>query len=159
MRTLLLIATMWWLTGPAGWAARWQCELPGGSYLVDTGQIVSVSTHEYVVDAVARVTELTIATTSAVTARFYFIEPVATAPFGRGQELLERAEERAAALAERVGQEPVWKKVVKNYPTTTHAHMVEYRVDNKEQLQKLFDSVVTAWKQNKDVTVKLTPPS
>lgn len=134
-------------------AARWQAELPGGTYVVETTQIASVSTHEYVVDAGARVFELTIATTSSVIVRFYFIEALAATAYGaRGQELLQRVEERATALADRAGQDPVWRKVIKNYPTTTHAHTVEYRLEDHAQIQKLFDSVMSAWKQNKDVT-------
>ena len=149
----ILLATL--LVANAAWAARWQCELPGGTYVVDTTRIVSVSTHEYIVDGAARVTELTVATTSSVTARFYYLEPLAKTIGGeRGQQLFDKVEERVTGLAERVGQEPVWKKVVKNYPTTTHAHTVEYRLDNKDDIQKLSDSVMTSWKQNRDVTYK-----
>jgi hypothetical protein len=147
--------TIFLVMANSAWAARWQCELPGGTYVVDTTRIVSVSTHEYIVDGAARVTELTVATTSAVTARFYYLEPLAKTIGGeRGQQLFEKVEERITGLAERAGQEPVWKKVVKNYPTTTHAHTVEYRLDTKADVQKLYDSVMTAWKQNRDVTYK-----
>lgn len=150
----------WLLATTVSWAGKWQCELPGGTYAVDTTQIVSVSTHEYIVDAGARVVELTVATTSSVVARFYFIEPLAATAYGsRGQEILGRIEERLTDVTTRVGQDQVWRKVVKNYPTTTHAHTVEYRLETKEDVQKLFDSVNSAWRQNKDVTFKLTARS
>lgn len=156
MKTMTAGLAMLWLATSVASAARWQCELPGGTYIVDTTHIASVSTHEYIVDAGARVVELTVATTSSVTARFYYIEPLAKTIAGeRGQQLLDKVEERVTGLAERVGQEPVWKKVIKNYPTTTHAHTVEYRLENKDNVQKLFDSVMNAWRQNKDVTVHL----
>ncbi len=140
-------------------AARWQCELPGGAYVVETSQIVSVSTHEYIVDAGARVVELTIATTGSVVARFYFIEALAQTGYGaRGKEILDKVEERVTGLAERVGQEPVWRKVVKNYPTTTHAHTVEYRLDRQEDIQKIFRSVEQAWRNNRDGSLRITAP-
>jgi hypothetical protein len=136
-------------------AGRWQCELPGGAYVVDTTKIASVSTHEYLVDGAARVTELTIATDSGVTARFYYLEPVAGGPGGRAQELLNRIEERAGMVTERAGTDQVWRKVVKSYPTTTHAHTVEYRLEDKAQIQKIFNSVMDAWRNNKDLSLKI----
>ena len=39
---------------------------------------------------------------------------------------------------DRTGQGDVWKKVVKNYPATTHARTVEYRLTSREQLNKIF---------------------
>lgn len=150
---LILVAL---LAANAARAAKWQAELPGGNYVVETTQIVSVSTHEYIVDAGARVVELTVATTSSITTRFYYLEALAQTAYGtRGKELLEQVEQRVTGLAARVGQEPVWKKVVKNYPTTTHAHTVEYRLETKEQIQALFNSVSSAWTQNKDVKIKV----
>lgn len=140
----------------AAHAAKWQAELPGGAYIVDTAQIVSVSTHEYIVDGAARVVELTVATSSSVIARFYHVETLPQSAYGtRGKEILDQVEQRVTGLASRVGQEPVWKKVVKNYPTTTHAHTVEYRLETKEQVQALYNSVAAAWMQNKDAKIKV----
>jgi len=158
MKNLLWLLVFATLT-PLAHAGRWQCEVPGGAYVVDTTQIVSISTHEYVVDGAARVTELTIATRSAVTARFYFLEPPLRPGSGRAQEIFDKVEERAGLVAERLGQDAVWRKVVKNYPTTTHAHTVEYRLETKEQIQKLFDSVNDAWRGNKDVAIKVATGS
>jgi hypothetical protein len=155
MKTLLCLAAIVLATTLPACAGKWTCELPGGAYVVETTRISSVSTHEYLVDGVARVTELTIATDSAVTARFYYIEPLTTGPGGRAQELLNRVEERAGIIADRVGADRAWRKVVKNYPTTTHSHTVEYRLEDKGHIQKIFNSVLEAWRSNKDVTHKV----
>jgi hypothetical protein len=157
MKTLTFLAAF--LLSLPALAGKWTCELPGGAYVVDTTKISSISTHEYVVDAAARVTELTVATDSAVVARFYYIEPVASGPGGRAQELLNQIEQRAGVVADRVGTDLVWRKVVKNYPTTTHAHTVEYRLEDKAQIQKIFNSLLDAWRNNKDATLKITPPA
>ena len=127
-------------------AARWECYMPTGAYMLNTVHIVSISTHEYVLNAAARVTELTIGTTSHVTARFYYLEPLISTdsgPTARVGVLLDKVQEKAGAVADRLGQEQIWKKVVKDYPTTTHAHTVEYRVDTKEHIDLIFQSVVT----------------
>lgn len=160
-RQLAIIAALT-LAGIAATGARWECQMPTGTYILNTVHIVSISTHEYVLNAAARVTELTIGTTSHVTARFYYIEPLVstgTGPTARVSELLDRVQERAGAVADRLGQEQIWKKVVKDYPTTTHAHTVEYRVDSKEHLDQIFQSVVTAWRSGSNSVLRVTVQS
>ncbi len=134
----------------------WKCELPGGTYEVALRSIVSVSTHEYLVDNVARVTEVNIDTIGSMVVRFYYLEPnTPTSPLGIGQSTINKLQEMANEAATRTGQEEVWKKVLKNYPTTTHAHTIEYRVDTKESLMKLFKSAEEAWRLTKNTTLKL----
>lgn len=127
----------------------WRCKLPGGAYEVALRSIVAVSSHEYVVDAAARVTEVNIDTQGSVLARFYFLEPnLPNSPVGVGTDAVKKLQELATEAGERSGQD-VWKKVVKNYPATTHARTVEYRLVSKEQLQALFNSVETAFRTGK----------
>ena len=138
-------------------AAFWRCELPGGIYVVSLPAVSSVSTHEYVVDGAVRVTELTIGANSAVVARFYYLEPmVAKSPIGFGQSLIDKAQEKVQEGASRTGMEEVWQKVVKNYPTTTHAHTVEYRLESVDQITQIEKSLETAWRTNKDTVLKIT---
>ena len=112
--------------------------------------IVSVSSHEYVVDGTARVTEVNIDTIGAALARFYFLEPNApNAPMGVGASTLERAQQLLQEGADRTGQD-VWKKVVKSYPVTTHAKTIEYRVMDKATLQKLYESAESALRLNRN---------
>ena len=128
----------------------WRANLPGGAYSVALRSIVSVSTHEYIVDAVARVTEVNIDTAGSALVRFYYIEPTTpAAPLGLGTATIEKAQELLQEGAERTGQD-VWKKVAKSYPLTTHARTVEYRLASKETLQKLFDSAESAFRLGKN---------
>ena len=142
-----------------GMANFWRCELPGGVYLVALRNIQSVSSHEYIVDGAARVTEVTVATASSVEARFYYLEPVganAASPVGGS------AMAQVAALQQRVQDlatthspvEPVWEKVIKNYPTTTHAHTVEFRLTTKENLAQIEQSLEQAWTTGKGASLK-----
>ena len=143
----------------AGVAGFWRCELPGGIFLVALRNIQSVSSHEYIVDGAARVTEVTVATASSVEARFYFLEPVganAASPVGGSaaatlQSLQQRVQDLAATHSP---MEPVWEKVIKNYPATTHAHTVEYRLSTKANLMQIEQSLEQAWVYNKGAALK-----
>lgn len=151
---LAMLGLLAWATNAP--AAFWKCELPGGTYVVSLPAISSASTHEYLVDGVVRVTEVTVATTGSVVARFYYLEPVTTqSPIGLGQSVIDKVQEKMIEGAERTGVEPPWKKVVKNYPTSTHAHTVEYRLDTKEQLKKLFNNLESAWRANRESSFKV----
>ena len=130
-------------------------KLPGGTYEVAVRAIVAVTSHEYVVDGIARVTEVNIDTSGSLLARFYYIEPVQpTSPLGLGTATMEKAQELLKQAAEKTGQD-VWKKVVKNYPTTTHARTVEYRVVDKEELNKIYEGAEESFRmqRNKSITI------
>ncbi len=141
----------------ASQAAFWRCELPGGVYVVSLPTIASVSTHEYFVEnAGMRVTELTVATNSAVVARFYYMEPMTPkSPVGIGQSLIDKAQQHLGEAADRAGGEEVWKKVGKTYPTTTHAHTVEFRLESVDQVKKLQTSLENAWRNNRETSIKV----
>jgi hypothetical protein len=130
----------------------WRCVLPGGTYEVNVRSIISVSSHEYIVDAAARVTEVNIDTAGALVARFYYLEPLTptasnpvtsfgAATAAKAQSLLTEASGKTGLDA--------WQKVVKNYPSTTHAHTVEYRLNSKDDLTNLFNSLETAFRTGK----------
>lgn len=119
---------------------------PGGTYFVRLSTICSVSMHEYIVDGAATVTELTIATTSSEVARFYYLEPVTLqSPVGVGQSLIDKAQEKVDEGLQRTGQAGLWHKAVKNYPMTTHAHTIEYRIEKKEQLKTMYHAILNRW--------------
>jgi hypothetical protein len=136
-------------------ATMWRCEMPGGTYEVALRSIVSVSTHEYVVDNTARVTELNIDTQGNMAVRFYYIEAMTPkAPLGVGQSMIDKMSDLAKEAAGRTGQDEIWKRVTKNYPTTTHSHTIEYRIDSEDELKKIFSSVQTAFETGQGATFR-----
>jgi len=131
----------------------WRAELPGGKYMVRLADISSVSQHEYVVNGTMKVTEVNIVTSGKALARFYVIEPFTPVnmPLGVGQSVLDAATERLREATEQLsslGGSNV-NVVTKTYPSTTHAHTIEYRLENKEILEKLFNNVTRAWSQGR----------
>ena len=131
----------------------WRCELPGGVFLVALRNIQSVSTHEYIVDGAARVTEVTIATSSSVEGRFYFLEPMTVGTVGATLQQLQQHVQDLSS--DHLGaDDKVWEKVIKNYPATTHAHTVEYRLTSKENLQQIYSTLEQAWTTGRGVSLK-----
>ena len=140
--------------------ALWKCTLPGGEYLVALRSIASISTHEYTVDGAARVTEVTVATNSSVEARFYYLEPISSsstpnlATLSTLQAMQQHAYDAVTGAASSTdGSDPAWEKVVKTYPTTTHAHTVEYRLSSKANLQQIYSSLEQSWTSGKGYTL------
>jgi hypothetical protein len=132
-----------------------RAQLPGGIYEVATRSMVAVSSHEYLVDGAARVVEVNVDTTGSLLARFYFIEPNTPAPAsGLAAGALEKAQQLLATAGDKTGVD-VWKRVVKSYPTTTHARTVEYRVQSREDLNKIFDAADEAFRMQRQKTVKI----
>ena len=133
----------------------WRCTLPGGIYEVAVRAIVAVTVHEYLVDGAARVTEVNIDTTGSLLARFYFIEPnTPNAPMGIGGSVIDKAQQLLTEGVERTGQD-AWKKVMKSYPTTTHARTVEYRLTSKDQINKIYESAEESFRLNRNKTLKI----
>ena len=124
----------------------WRAELPGGTYIVRLSAISCVSLHEYVVDGAARVLEVNIATSGSELARFYHVEPYPPKPpVAAVQKAMDTIENKAKEASARVVTGDLRGKVVKNYPTTTHAHTVEYRLTDKESVNQLFKSIEDSW--------------
>ena len=133
----------------------WRAELPGGVYIVRLSAISSLSIHEYVVDAAASVTEVNIGTSGSESVRFYAIEAnLPQLPTGAGQKAIEAVQDRAKDALARTGVADSVLRVVKNYPATTHARTVEFRLADKQTLRKLFNSAESAWLNNQPGTFK-----
>jgi hypothetical protein len=132
-----------------------RAQLPGGIYEVAVRNIVSVSTHEYLVDGAVRVVEMNIDTQGSILARFYFLEPnTPNTPGGIGAAAIDKAQQLFTQAAEKTGQD-AWKKVIKNYPTTTHARTVEYRLQSREELNKVFEAAEDAFRLQRARSVKI----
>ena len=137
-------------------AQIWKAELPGGTYMVRVGDISSVSQHEYAVGATMKVTEVNIVTPGNALARFYVIEPIVPEmPLGVGQTVVDSATSLAKETTERLGAAKHVTRVTKDYPATTHAHTIEYRLTNCGDLGELFKSITEAWTQGRAGTFRL----
>ena len=122
----------------------WAAELSGGHYMVKIGSISSASRHEYIADGVARVVEVTVATDSSVAARFYFVEAVGkNSAFNTPGIIANRVESTVNKIGGRAGVDSD-TTVVKNYPSSTHAHTVEFRVSSLSALDSLYNSLVSS---------------
>ncbi len=134
----------------------WSASLQGGEYSVALDKISSVSLHEYVLNANLIVTEMVIDTDGRALARFYHVRSVAedTASgsagrlVDRGKELVDGAGRRAKVDFHNLPQ--------KDYPTTSHAAMIEFRLMRLNDLKALHKSAQGAWESNqgKKVTIK-----
>lgn len=127
----------------------WQANLPGGHYMVQLDRISSISRHRYLLDGAALVDEVTIDCLGQALARFYFISPITTeAGSIVTQRVIDRAKEVTDRAANRVGTD-AHEMVVKQYPATTHARTIEFRILSKEQLDGLYKSLQTAWESGR----------
>lgn len=163
---VLLLLTS--LSAPAQMMRRgniWKCTLPGGTYEVAIGTITAISTSQYVVDGGIHITELTIDTGGNTQCRIYCMQTLAQAQAqgvsqaqgGAAQAAVDSATQRTQDAVDRVSSvmgggsalsDTINTTVVKNYPTSTHAHTVEYRVATPAQLDDIFKSVEAAWVSN-----------
>jgi len=135
---------------------RWQANIRGGRYIVKLDAITAISQSEYVLDGNLIVTEVTVDTTGNSLARFYHIEPVTAAAGGTIGNLTKKARDLGRRAAKLTTAEKIARMAQKNYPATTHAHTVEFRVQSKAELSALFNSAFTAWDSGKgrDLEVK-----
>lgn len=134
---------------------RWEANLPGGRYSVNLGNITSVSQHSYVLDGTVIVTEVTIDTTGNSLARFYYLEPITEET---KLDILKRLQGRTTGLRERAKNRTglsIDEMAQKNYPHSTHAHTVEFRVLSRAELGALYGSVYRAWDDGKGRTFSI----
>lgn len=126
--------------------ALWQASFAnGGHYLVKLNHINCASKHEYISDGAARVVEVTIGTDTAVVVRFYFFEPVGKdTPIAAGQIIINRATDISQQVGSRVSPTAAKLNVIKNYPVSTHAHTVEYAVQDEATINSLYSSLLAA---------------
>jgi len=123
----------------------WQCQTPTGSFIVPIQRIASVGIHEYVVDGGFYVTEVTVDTVGSVIARFYYGEPYQGAEHGNiGALMRERSDALLEAAGERTDGAAQDNIAVKNYPATTHARTVEFKIARRSDLVALYESASNA---------------
>lgn len=134
----------------------WDAILPGGNFTISLGKICSVAVHEYNTTG-GRVTEVNVDTDGSVCARFYYMEPLkAGGAFSGTQVIKDRLTDVAETVADRTGTDKVWKQVQKDYPIATHAHTVEFRLQDRSNLFAIHTSVKSAWMSGRGRTIKIS---
>ncbi len=131
----------------------WEANLPTGSFLIALDRIVSVSLHQYAMDNGLIVSEVVIDSIGQAVYRFYYIAPASDNLAGSGTArsitgIVERGREILDRNAQKAGTN-LHEMVIKQYPTTTHAHTVEYRLLDERDLRQLLGSVRSAWTSGK----------
>ncbi len=128
----------------------WHANLPGGQYMVALGTISNIGIHEYIANGGARVYEVTVSAGGPALARFYYMEPMTDkSPLNIGQVVADRLKKASDEVGKRTGLGDAWQKVAKDYPNTTHAHTIEFRLDYKDDLDALFASLQRSWLRGK----------
>ncbi len=127
----------------------WEAEIPGGNYMVSLRSISSLSIHSYIVNQTFMVHEVNIVTPGNGLARFYAYDVageggasnVVKNVIDKGKEVLSRGTGRTGVDANTT--------VEKEYPLTTHAGTIEYKLVDKEDLDQLYKSIQRALRENR----------
>jgi hypothetical protein len=117
--------------------------LPGGKIAIDVKTINAIGLHSYTVDATSRVWELTVDNGGSSLLRIYSVASISPSEPALDMAKIE-LESLAESISKAVGLD-VWAKVQKNYPTSTHAKTVEYRVKTVKELLQLRKLLFKAW--------------
>lgn len=109
----------------------WKAKLDESTILLPLRSIEFFGVQNYDVDGATRVRELTISTDSHNLIRIYHIRPLDAA--GKATNHVETLRRLAEGTT---GEE--FDRPVKVFPQTTHAHMVEYRVEEESHVDSLY---------------------
>lgn len=129
-------------------ASFWEADVPGGKYLVSLSRISSISMSKYYLKGLV-VHEVDVETMGVALARFYAIE---VAGESNGVSAVENLSNRAKEIANQAGGKAgvdASTAVHKEYPLTTHAKTIEFRLADVDDLTALYASIEKAWKSGR----------
>ena len=127
----------------------WEANLPGGNYMVALDRISAISKHSYIVNKSLVVYEVNVQTSGSGLVRFYTFEAVGeNSESNLAKNLIQRGKELAKRGGNRAGVDTE-TTVEKEYPITTHAHTIEYRLFDNGDLNQLYGSLKRAWRENR----------
>lgn len=118
--------------------------------LVPLADVEFIGQQNYIVDGNIEVWEVTASMRSKTFLRFYHITEIAGAAWKRLASGAASVDEMISGISGQPAMTPSMQsprntKVVKNYPVTTHAQTVEYRVQKREQVEALYLSLRDAF--------------
>ncbi|MFM2171768.1 MAG: hypothetical protein RI957_1997 [Verrucomicrobiota bacterium] len=131
----------------------WQCNINGGEVMVAVDRIGAISKTQYLLDGGLLCTEVTIDTLGGQSlTRIYHVVPATEAvATNAASKIVARAKEVVDNTSARAGSK-LHEMVQKSYPTTTHAHTVEFRVMDLQDLDALYASLKATWTSGKGRT-------
>jgi len=134
----------------------WQANINGGEIMVAVDRIGAISKTQYLLDGGLLCTEVTIDTLGGQSlTRIYHVVPATEAVASNtASKIVDRAKEVLDNTASRAGTK-LHEMVQKSYPTTTHAHTVEFRVMHLQDLEALYASLKATWTSGKGRTFTL----
>lgn len=117
--------------------------------MVALDRISSVSIHTYVIGQSYIVNEVNIQTSGSGLVRFYTFElPGESGAASTARNLIDRGKSLVESGGARAGVD-LNTTVEKEYPITTHAHTIEYRLFDTDDLDELHASIKRALKENR----------
>lgn len=124
----------------------WQCNINGNELMVAVDRIGSISKTQFLLDGGLLCTEVTIDTLGGQSlARIYHVVPATEGTSANAAaKMVDRARDLVDNKAARMGTQ-MHEMVQKSYPTTTHAHTVEFRVMDVQDLNALYASLKATW--------------
>jgi hypothetical protein len=124
----------------------WVCNIRGSELMIAVDRISAISKTQYVLDGGLIIDEVVIETTGGQALnRIYSIRPVTDAMAqNSASKIIDRVRDVTAERGSRMGTN-LHEMVEKNYPTTSHARTVEFRVVAPEDLDVLYASVKNTW--------------
>jgi hypothetical protein len=69
--------------------------------------------------------------------------------------VIDRIKGASKDATNRIGAGDVWDQVVKNYPSSTHAKTMEFRLTVRSNIDDLYESVARAWEKGKGENFKI----
>ncbi len=121
----------------------------GGEWICDRRDVMSVSCHTYELAGSVRVWEVTVSERSSNTLRFYCTKPIEVDEVqtgspseegagGKLDTLTGQSTTAPASLPTGNSKDTLRVPVRKSYPETTHAHTIEFRVKDLEELDSIY---------------------
>jgi hypothetical protein len=124
----------------------WLCKIKGSELMIAVDRIAAISKTQYVLDGGVLVDEVVIETNGGQALnRIYSLRPVTDAMASNpASKIIDRVRDVATERGSRLGTN-LHEMVEKNYPTTSHARTVEFRVVAPEDLDVLYASLKDTW--------------
>lgn len=136
----------------------WQASLDDSSMVtIAVSQLVSVTMHPYLLNGENLVTEVTIDTTGNNTIRFYYVHPEEDKlDLMNPEKTVKNAKKK---ILRRPSQPKANSIASVKFPEGAYAHSIEYQVNSLDDLEKIYQSLISVWEKSSKKRTIYTPPT